>query len=88
MSLQIFELLRLLDAFGCDRQAEVLRKRDDGRHDRGIFGIARHVADEGAVDLQNVARKALQVREGQEDNCCMRRTPNLEQTTITRTALA
>ena len=45
-------LLRRLDAFGDDREAQRLAHRDDRLGDRLVLGVVRHLADERAVDLQ------------------------------------
>jgi hypothetical protein len=50
-----------LDAFGHDRQVEVLGQVEHGVADRRVLGRARQVLDEGAVDLQHRDREALQV---------------------------
>src|ERR1700733_3333323 len=56
--------LRLqLDAFGDRVEAERLAERDDRpRQLRAVFG-ARQAADEGAIDLEDVNRKTMQIRQ-------------------------
>src|SRR3546814_12541203 len=60
--LQILFLLLGLDAFGNDADIKAARHRDDRIDDRGVGGIVGDVANERAVDLDLVDRKAGQVR--------------------------
>src|SRR3546814_934197 len=59
---QILFLLLGLDAFGNDADIKAARHRDDRIDDRGVGGIVGDVANERAVDLDLVDRKAGQVR--------------------------
>jgi hypothetical protein len=52
-------LLGVLDALGDHRHAKRLGHIDDSPRDRLVLGIARQVAYEGAVDLDDVDRKLL-----------------------------
>ena len=56
--------LQLLDGFHALRhhfQPQAVRQRHDGVHDGGVVGVGRQIGDEGAVDLEKVDRKTLQV---------------------------
>ena len=52
-----------LDAFGDDRQLDVVREIDDAAHDREVARVAPERRDEAAVDLDDGDRKVLHVRE-------------------------
>ncbi|GCC44573.1 hypothetical protein chiPu_0028521, partial [Chiloscyllium punctatum] len=50
-----------LDAFGDDRHFKAVAEIDHRAHDRGRLRIAAEIDDEGAVDLDLVERKRLQI---------------------------
>jgi tetratricopeptide (TPR) repeat protein len=52
-----------LDAFGDDREAHAARERDHGLDDGAVLGAAHEVGDERAVDLDDVDRQRLEVRQ-------------------------
>src|SRR4051794_38747362 len=56
---QLVRLLLGLDALGNDLHAERAGEHDNGAHDRGILAVAAYLADEGAVDLQQVHLRHL-----------------------------
>src|SRR5579863_60899 len=56
-------LLGRLDPLGDDLETEIVAESDDGTHDRRIVGLGGHVLDKGAIHLEPIHRKALEVRE-------------------------
>ena len=58
---QELELRRGLHALRHDLQVQAVTERNDGPHDRRIVGIVTDVGDEGAVDLERVEGKSLQI---------------------------
>ena len=56
---QIFELRPCLDAFRDQIELESTRHRDDRIDDARVAEVGANVADEAAIDLQCVDRKAL-----------------------------
>src|SRR5207245_1223794 len=58
---QALELLRRLDPLGDELQSQALRDTDDGADNGRIVGVDRHVADEGAIDLECIDGQMLQV---------------------------
>src|SRR6185295_9405451 len=55
-----------LDTLGDDGQPELLAEADGRRDNGGVVGIRQHVTNEGAVDLQAVERKFLQVAQARK----------------------
>ena len=53
----------LLHAFGHHGDTQRMRHGDDRRGQRQVVGIAQHVGDEAAVDLDPVHRHPAQVAE-------------------------
>ena len=60
---QLRQLLRRLDAFGDDVQAEVVRERDDRADHFQAAILDFHAADERAIDLDRVGSKPMQITE-------------------------
>src|ERR1700678_2155117 len=61
LGLEEFELCLGCHAFGDDLETQVVPERNNGAHDRGIVRILADVRDKGAIDLQRIERKALQI---------------------------
>src|SRR3954454_4406779 len=55
------QLLLGFHAFSDDRYLEAVAETNDGPDDRGRLRVASDVSDKGAVDLDLVERKSLQV---------------------------
>jgi len=58
------QLFGCLDAFGDRLQTERLTEGQDPPGEGGVLGALGHAGDEGAVDLEDVDREALQVAQG------------------------
>src|SRR6202789_3815154 len=61
LGLEELELCLGCHAFGDDLEAQGLPERNNGAHDRRIVRILADVRDKGAIDLQRIERKALQI---------------------------
>src|SRR6202020_2138970 len=61
LGLEKLELCLGCHAFGDDLEAQGLPERNNGAHDRRIVRILTDVRDKGAIDLQRIERKALQI---------------------------
>src|SRR5580658_1563051 len=57
------ERTRVLDLLGDHLEVERARELDHRGHHRLVHGVAREIAHEGAVDLQEIHRQILEVRE-------------------------
>src|SRR3954447_22861991 len=58
------KLLLSFNAFGDDRHLEPVAETNDGANDRGRLRVTADVDHEGAVDLDLVERKSLQITQG------------------------
>ena len=62
--LKVRELLERLDSLCNDLEPEIVRQHDNRANDLEVLALAHaDPADEGAIDLQDVDRKAVHVTE-------------------------